>query len=85
MFDVVEKVAGKLYLTNKRPIFQSKDWIPHGLKVLREGYFLTGTGSSFEFLDAKGELLLSIQTNYTAVNVNWAGPDLNKLWGWWRK
>lgn len=40
VFDVVEKVAGKPYLTNKRPIFQSKDWIPHGQKVLREGYFL---------------------------------------------
>ena len=26
VFDVAEKVAGKPYLTNKRPIFQSKDW-----------------------------------------------------------
>jgi hypothetical protein len=30
-------------------------------------------------LDAEGELL-SIQTNHTGVNVDWAGPDLNELW-----
>ncbi len=45
VFDVVEKVAGKPYLTNKRPTFQPKDWITDGLKVSREGYALTSTGS----------------------------------------
>ena len=79
-FDVVEKVAGKPYLTNERPIFQSKDWIPDGLKVLIEVYVLTGTGSSVEVLSPEGELLVSIQTNFTAVNVNWAGADLGELW-----
>ena len=41
-FDVVWKVAGKPYLSSKRPIFQSEDWILDGLKVSREGYVLTG-------------------------------------------
>jgi hypothetical protein len=45
-FNVAEKMAGKLYLTNKRPIFQSKDWMTDGLKASREGYVLTGIGSS---------------------------------------
>jgi len=35
-FDVVGKVAGRPYLTNKRPIFQSADWILDGPKVSRE-------------------------------------------------
>jgi sugar lactone lactonase YvrE len=77
---VLEKVACKPCLTNQRPIFQSKDWIPDGLKVSREGYVLTGSGNSAEVLDSEGELLLSIQTNCTAVNVNWAGADLDVLW-----
>ena len=79
-FDIVRNTAGEPYLANKRPIFMSKDWIPDGLKVSREGYVLTGTGSSVEVLDPEGELLLSIQTNYTAVNMNWAGQDLDELW-----
>jgi hypothetical protein len=50
------------------------------LKVEREGYVLTGTGNYVAVLDSKGDLLLSIQTNCTAVNVNWAGADLDELW-----
>jgi hypothetical protein len=50
---VAEKVAGKPYLKNKRPIFQSTDWIPDGLKVSREGYVLTGTGGSSKSLMLK--------------------------------
>ena len=66
-------------LTNKRLTFYSKDWIPDGLKVSREGYVLAGTGSFIEVLDADDELLSSIKANYAVVNVNWAGPDLNEL------
>jgi hypothetical protein len=42
--------------------------------------FLQALAALSKVLDAEGELLLSIRTNYTAVNVNWAGPDLNELW-----
>lgn len=42
--------------------------------------FLQALAGLSKVLDAEGELLLSIQTNYMAVNVNWAGPDLNELW-----
>lgn len=42
--------------------------------------FLQALAALSKVLDAEGELLLSIQTNSTAANVNWAGPDLNELW-----
>jgi hypothetical protein len=42
--------------------------------------FLEALAALSNVLDAEGKLLLSIQTNYTAVNVSWAGPDLNELW-----
>ena len=79
-FDVIEKTAGKPYLANKRPIYMSQNWMPDGLKVSREGYILTATGTSVDVLDAEGELLMSIPTNFTAVNLNWAGRELDELW-----
>jgi sugar lactone lactonase YvrE len=79
-FDVIEKTAGKPYLANKRPIYMTQNWLPDGLKASREGYILTGTGTSVDVLDAEGELLMSIPTNFTAVNINWAGKDLEELW-----
>jgi hypothetical protein len=42
--------------------------------------FSQATAPLSKALDAEGELLPSIRTNYTAINVNWAGPDLNELW-----
>ncbi|KAI9830191.1 MAG: hypothetical protein M1826_004993 [Phylliscum demangeonii] len=67
-------------LVNRRPVYLSKQWIPDGLKVARNGYLLTGTGGGVDVLDPDGTLLLTIKTNYTAVNVNWSGKDFETLW-----
>ncbi|KAF8858412.1 hypothetical protein BDZ45DRAFT_398248 [Acephala macrosclerotiorum] len=69
-FGVVESAIGSPYRVNKRPIIMSQDWIPDGLKVSREGLVVIGSGTSIDVLDADKLLLLSIVTNYTAVNVN---------------
>lgn len=45
----------------------------------REGFVVIGSGSSV-ILSAEGEIILSVLTNYTAVNVNWAGGELDELW-----
>jgi len=65
---------------NRRPIYLSEQWIPDGLKVARNGYILTGTGGGVDILDEEGTILVTIRTNYTAVNVNWSGKDFETLW-----
>ena len=76
-FDVLK---GGNSIGNKRPIYLSKQWIPDGLKVARNGYILTATGGGVDVLDPEGTILATIRTNYTAVNVNWSGDDLETLW-----
>lgn len=56
------------------------DWAPDGLKVARNGYVLTATGSGVDVLDPLGTLLVRIQTNYTVQNFAWTGADLRTLW-----
>lgn len=68
------------YVTNKRPIYRSQDYIPDGLKVARNGYVLTANGHGVDVLDEMGTVLVRIQTPYVAVNFAWAGADLNELW-----
>ena len=53
------------YLSQKRPVYQSLDGAPDGLKVARNGYILTATGAGVDVLDAIGTLLLRVRTNYT--------------------
>ena len=64
----------------RRPIYSSKQWIPDGLKVARNGYIVTGTGGGVDILDQDGTILVTVKTNYTAVNVNWTGKDFETLW-----
>ena len=65
---------------NKRPFYLSQQWIPDGLKVARNGYVVTGAGNGVDILDEEGILLVTIKTNYTAVNVNWSGDDFETMW-----
>ena len=67
-------------ISNKRPIYLSKQWIPDGLKVARNGYILTGTSGGVDILDEEGTILATIKTNYTAVNLNWSGKNFETLW-----
>ena len=67
-------------IANKRPIYLSKQWIPDGVKVARNGYLLTATGGGVDILDEEGTLLVTVKTNYTAVNVNWSGMGFETLW-----
>lgn len=76
-FDVL---PGGNAIANKRPIYLSKQWIPDGIKVARNGYLLTATGGGVDILDEEGTLLVTVKTNYTAVNVNWSGKGSETLW-----
>ncbi|KAH8425700.1 SMP-30/gluconolactonase/LRE family protein [Aspergillus melleus] len=65
---------------NKRPIYLAAGFVPDGLKVAANGYILAGTGRGVDVLDPAGQLLLTIQTNYTVQNFAWTGPELKTLW-----
>ncbi|MCJ1477601.1 hypothetical protein MMC13_006274 [Lambiella insularis] len=67
-------------ISGRRPIYSSKQWIPDGLKVAQNGYIVTGTGGGVDILDEDGTILVTVKTNYTAVNVNWTGKDFETLW-----
>ncbi|EAW07931.1 SMP-30/gluconolactonase/LRE family protein [Aspergillus clavatus NRRL 1] len=65
---------------NKRPIYLSAGYVPDGLKVAANGYILTGNGRGVDVLDPRGQLLLTVQTNYTVQNFAWTGPELKTIW-----
>ncbi|KAE8414430.1 hypothetical protein BDV36DRAFT_298977 [Aspergillus pseudocaelatus] len=76
-FDVSEDGS---YLKNRRPIYTAKDFVPDGLKVASNGYVVTGAGHGVDILDTTGTPLVSIQTNFTAVNMVFGGKNLDELW-----
>ncbi|OGM42216.1 lactonohydrolase [Aspergillus bombycis] len=76
-FDVSEDGS---YLKNRRPIYTAKDFVPDGLKVASNGYVITGAGHGVDILDTTGTPLVSIQTNFTAVNTVFGGKNLDELW-----
>ncbi|RMZ44632.1 lactonohydrolase [Aspergillus flavus] len=65
---------------NKRPIYMASGFVPDGLKVAANGYIVAGVGRGVDVLDPSGQLLLTIQTNYTVQNFAWTGPELKTLW-----
>ena len=69
-----------LQIQNKRALYLAMDFIPDGLKVARNGYLVTATGVGVDVLDPVGMPILRIQTNITAVNIAFAGPELDELW-----
>ncbi|KAJ6090086.1 hypothetical protein N7467_005302 [Penicillium canescens] len=76
-FDVSEDGRS---ISNKRPIYLALDYAPDGLKVARNGMLLTATGHGVDILDAQGTPLLRVQTNFTAVNMEFVGPNYDELW-----
>lgn len=68
------------YLRDKRIIYLALDLAPDGLKVARNGYIVTATGSGVDVIDQVGTLLVRVQTNYTVQNFAWTGPELKTLW-----
>jgi sugar lactone lactonase YvrE len=76
-FDVSEDGRS---ISNKRPIYLALDYAPDGLKVARNGMLLTATGHGVDILDAQGTPLLRVQTNFTAVNMEFVGPNFDELW-----
>ncbi|KAI9928522.1 hypothetical protein ASPWEDRAFT_336980 [Aspergillus wentii DTO 134E9] len=66
--------------SNKRAIYLSAGYVPDGLKVAANGYIVAGTGRGVDILDPVGQLLLTVQTNYTVQNFAWTGPELKTLW-----
>ncbi|KAF2107801.1 putative gluconolactonase precursor [Lophiotrema nucula] len=76
-FDVSED---GLILKNRRPIFVSMDFAPDGLKVAANGYLLTASGHGIDVLHPSGRPILRVQTEFLAVNIEFAGPDRDELW-----
>ena len=66
-------------IANKRAIFLAQDRVPDGIKVARNGYIATATGHGVDVLDESGVHILRVQTNYTVLNVVWAGADYRDL------
>ena len=69
-----------MHIQNKRALYSAIDFAPDGLKVAQNGYLVTATGHGVDVLDESGTPLLRIQTNFTAVNIAFAGVKMNELW-----
>ncbi|KAJ9273499.1 hypothetical protein DTO212C5_573 [Paecilomyces variotii] len=67
-------------ITNKRAVYLTAAYVPDGLKVAANGYILTANGRGVDVVDPAGQLLLTVQTNYTVQNFAWTGPELKTLW-----
>lgn len=67
-------------LRNKRPFYQSMQMVPDGIKVSEDGYVVAGTGGGVVVLSPEGEPVVLVQTNFTVINIAWAGPRLDELW-----
>jgi len=76
-FDVVDNGT---HIANKRPIWQSPDYVPDGLKVAANGYVLAATGLGVDVLDPVGVLIARVQTGFSAVNFAWVGEGLDEVW-----
>ena len=69
-----------MHIQNKRALYSAIDFAPDGLKVAQNGYLVTATGHGVDVLDQNGTPLLRIQTNFTAVNIAFAGANMDELW-----
>lgn len=67
-------------MVNKRAIFLAQDRVPDGIKTARNGMVVTATGHGVDVLDERGELVVRVQTNFTVLNIVWAGEGLQELW-----
>ncbi|KAJ5667476.1 Lactonohydrolase [Penicillium longicatenatum] len=76
-FDVIRDGTA---LGNARPFHLTQKWLPDGLRVADNGYVLVGVGDGIDILDPNGELLVKIQTTFTAVGNTWAGREAKDLW-----
>lgn len=76
-FDVSEDGTRAM---NKRAVYLAAALVPDGLKTAANGYILTANGKGLDVLDPFGQLLVTVQTNYTVENFAWTGPELKTLW-----
>lgn len=67
-------------VTNKRAVYLAAGFLPDGLKVAANGYIVTANGKGVDVLDPLGQLLVTIQTNYTVNNFAFTGPEFKTLW-----
>ncbi|KAA8649551.1 SMP-30/gluconolactonase/LRE family protein [Aspergillus tanneri] len=65
---------------NKHAIFLAQDRVPDGIKVAKNGYVVTATGHGVDVLDEFGVHIMRVQTNFTVLNVVWAGEEYMDLW-----
>ncbi|KAB8249624.1 hypothetical protein BDV35DRAFT_377982 [Aspergillus flavus] len=67
-------------LLNKRPVYLSMEYAPDGIKTSREGYLVSATGKGVVVLTDEGEPLVRVQTNFTVINIAFAGAERDELW-----
>lgn len=70
----------RMRLTNKSAVHFAFDYAPDGLKVSKEGYVITAAGHGIDVLSDNGIPLVRVQTNFTVVNIAWAGKMSDELW-----
>ena len=67
-------------MTNLRPIFRGQDRVPDGIRVAKNGYVVAATGHGVDVLDEFGVHIMRVQTNFTVLNLAWAGREGTDLW-----
>lgn len=75
--DVLPSGAG---IKNLRPIFLGQDRVPDGIRVANNGYLVTASGHGVDVLDESGIHIMRVQTNFTVLNLAWAGREGTHLW-----
>lgn len=78
-FDLVDDGRA---IINKRPIhYDVIGTVPDGLKVARNGYVVTASGNGLSVMDQYGDMILRVQTNFTANNFIWTdADDYREVW-----
>ncbi|KAK9424299.1 putative SpoH [Seiridium unicorne] len=67
-------------LTNRRPLHTAVEYVPDGIKVASNGYVLTAAGHGVDIMDANGMLLVRIQLDFIAANLEFSGANRDTLW-----
>lgn len=76
-FDVDAAFGG---VGRRRVLYRAQDRIPDGVKVARNGWVVAAAGHGVDVVDEGGTLVVRVQTNFTVLNLAWAGRDWEDLW-----
>ena len=72
--------AGFGCVGRRRVLYRAQDRIPDGVKVARNGWVVAAAGHGVDVVGEGGTLVVRVQTNFTVLNLAWAGRDWEDLW-----